>query len=45
MTDKVSLRGEVLHYGFGRAHYPTALGSVPISPSTNVLRGGVNMRF
>jgi outer membrane immunogenic protein len=45
MTEKVSLRGEALHYGFGRAHYPTTLGSVPISPSTNVLRGGVNMRF
>ncbi len=45
MTQSVSLRGEMLHYGFGRAHYPTALGPVPVSPSTNVLRGGVNMKF
>lgn len=45
MTQNVSLRGEYLHYNFSSATHPSVIGPVSISPTTNVLRGGVNLRF
>ncbi len=45
LTPQVSARGELLHYNFERNDYRTATGAVSLSPTTNVLRGGLNVRF
>lgn len=45
MAPNLSLRGEFLHYNFSNARHPSVVGPVEISPTANVLRGGVNVRF
>jgi outer membrane immunogenic protein len=45
VSQRVSLRGEYLHYNFGSATHSSVIGPVSISPTTNVLRGGLNLRF
>lgn len=45
LSERVSVRGEALHYNFGEGTHNSIVGPVAISPTTNVLRGGVNLRF
>lgn len=45
VSERVLVRGEALHYNFGDGTHPSIAGPIAISPTTNVLRGGVNLRF
>jgi outer membrane immunogenic protein len=45
VTDRVSVRGELLHYALGTGTYQTPVATYKIDSRTNVLRGGVNYRF
>jgi outer membrane immunogenic protein len=45
LTDRVSARGEVLHYSMGTATYNTPVATYRLDQRTNVLRAGVNYRF
>jgi outer membrane immunogenic protein len=45
ITDRVSVRGEYLHYGLGSGTYSTPTATYRVDSRTNVLRAGVNYRF
>ncbi len=45
LTDRVSARGEVMHYSMGTATYNTPVATYRLDQRTNVLRAGVNYRF
>jgi outer membrane immunogenic protein len=45
ITDRVSVRGEYLHYGLGTGTYSTPVATYRVDSRTNVLRAGVNYRF
>ena len=45
LTDRISVRGEVLHYAMGISNYTTPLATYKADTRTNVLRAGVNYRF
>ncbi len=45
LSPNVMLRGELLHYNYGNETFQTSTGPVTLEPSTNVLRGGVNLKF
>ncbi|MGL5446269.1 MAG: outer membrane protein [Rhabdaerophilum sp.] len=45
LTDRVSARVEVLHYGFARERYALPVGSRNTSINTNLLRFGLSYRF
>lgn len=45
MTPNITVRGEYLHYDYGRETYTTAIGAGTVKPTNNVLRAGVNYKF
>lgn len=45
VTRNLSVRGEYIHYTFGRQSYVTPLNVTPISASTNLLRAGASVHF
>jgi outer membrane immunogenic protein len=45
MTQNVTVRGELIHYDFGRETYQSQIGPVGVKASNNVLRGGLNLKF
>lgn len=45
LTDNVSIRGEVLRYDYAKSSFLNLGGPITITPSNNVLRGGMNYRF
>jgi outer membrane immunogenic protein len=45
ITDRISVRGELLHYAMGISNYTTPLATYKADTRTNVLRAGVNYRF
>jgi outer membrane immunogenic protein len=45
LTDRISVRGEVLHYAMGISNYTTPLATYKADTRTNVVRAGVNYRF
>jgi outer membrane immunogenic protein len=45
ITDRISVRGELLHYAMGISSYTTPLATYKADTQTNVLRAGVNYRF
>ena len=45
VTDRISLRGELLHYALGTGTYNTPTATYRLDSRTNVLRAGVNYRF
>jgi outer membrane immunogenic protein len=45
LTDRISVRGEILHYAMGISNYTTPLATYKADTRTNVLRAGVNYRF
>lgn len=45
MTNNISVKGELLHYGFGRSTHAMPAGNVSTTANSNVLRGGVAYRF
>ena len=45
LTDFISIRGEVLHYGLGKASFSANGGSVAIGTETNVFRTGLSYHF
>jgi outer membrane immunogenic protein len=45
VTDRVSVRGEVLHYSLGSANFTTPTTTYTVNARTNVVRGGLNYRF
>jgi outer membrane immunogenic protein len=45
ITERVSVRGEVLHYALGTGTYTTPVATYRLDSRNNVLRAGVNYRF
>ncbi len=45
LTERISARGEVIHYALGTANYTTPVATYRVDSRTNVLRAGVNYRF
>jgi outer membrane immunogenic protein len=45
VTERVSVRGELMHYSLGTATYSTPIATYKLDQRTNVLRAGVNYRF
>lgn len=45
LTENVSVRGEILHYNFSRSSFGNVGGPTNVSPTNNVVRGGLNYRF
>ncbi len=45
LTENVSVRGELLHYNFRKSSYANVGGPSNVSPTNNVVRGGLNYRF
>ena len=45
LTENVSLRGELLHYNFSKSSFGNVGGPTNVSPTNNVVRGGMNYRF
>jgi outer membrane immunogenic protein len=45
VTEKVSLRGEYIHYALGAANFTTAVTTYQVNARTHVLRAGLNYRF
>jgi outer membrane immunogenic protein len=45
VTERVSVRGELMHYSLGSANYTTAVATYQVNARTNVLRAGLNYRF
>ena len=45
LTENVSVRGELLHYNFSKSSFGSAGGPTNVSPTNNVVRGGMNYRF
>ncbi len=45
LTERISARGEVLHYALGTGTYTTPVATYRLDSRTNVVRAGVNYRF
>jgi outer membrane immunogenic protein len=45
LTERISARGEVIHYALGTGTYNTPVATYRLDSRTNVLRAGVNYRF
>jgi outer membrane immunogenic protein len=45
LTDRISARGEIIHYALGTGTYNTPVATYRLDSRTNVLRAGVNYRF
>jgi outer membrane immunogenic protein len=45
VTQRVSLRGELMHYSLGSGSFSTPVATYKLDQRTNVLRAGVNYRF
>ncbi len=45
VMDRVTVKGEFMHYGFGRSSHAMPAGTEWTSAKTNVLRGGVAYKF
>jgi outer membrane immunogenic protein len=45
LTDRISARGEIIHYALGTGTYTTPTATYRVDSRTNVLRAGVNYRF
>ena len=45
VTKSVSLRAEVLRYNFNSLTYHTPANSIAVTPNTNLLKVGANLRF
>lgn len=45
LTERVSARGELMHYSLGSANFTTPVATYKLDSRTNVLRAGVNYRF
>ncbi len=45
LTDRISARGEVIHYALGTGTYNTPVATYRLDSRTNVLRAGINYRF
>lgn len=45
LTERISARGEFLHYGLGTSTYRTPSTTYRVDSRTNVLRAGLNYRF
>jgi outer membrane immunogenic protein len=45
LTENVSVRGELLHYNFSKSSFGNVGGPTNVSPTNNVVRGGMNYRF
>ncbi len=45
VADHITVKGELLHYGFGRSNHALPTGTQRSSVDTNVLRGGVAYRY
>ena len=45
LTKSVSLRAEFLRYNFNSLTYNTPANSIAVTPNTNLLRAGANLRF
>ncbi|MGL4636029.1 MAG: outer membrane protein [Beijerinckiaceae bacterium] len=45
LTDRISARGEVLHYALGTGTYTTPVATYRLDSRTNVVRAGVSYRF
>ncbi len=45
LADNVSVRGELLHYNFAKSSFGNIGGPTHVSPTNNVVRGGMNYRF
>lgn len=45
LTENVSVRAELLHYKYSKSSFVNIGGPSNVTPTTNVLRGGMNYRF
>jgi outer membrane immunogenic protein len=45
LTENVSIRGEVLRYNYSKSSFASIGGPANVTPTSNVLRGGMNYRF
>jgi outer membrane immunogenic protein len=45
VTQRVSVRGELMHYSLGTGSFSTPVATYKLDQRTNVLRAGVNYRF
>jgi outer membrane immunogenic protein len=45
LTERVTARGEFMHYALGSANFTTAVTTYQVNARTNVLRAGLNYRF
>ena len=45
LTDRISTKGEVLHYALGTGTYNTPVATYRLDSRTSVLRAGINYRF
>lgn len=45
LTDNVSVRGEILRYNYAKSSFGGIGGPTNVTPTNNVLRGGMNYRF
>jgi opacity protein-like surface antigen len=45
LTDNIAARAEYLRYDFNKSNFSRVGGPTNVSPSNNVLRGGVSYRF
>jgi outer membrane immunogenic protein len=45
LTDRISAKGEVLHYALGSANFTTPVNTYKVNARTNVFRAGLNYRF
>lgn len=45
LTERVSVRGELMHYSLGSGSFTTPVAVYRLDQRTNVLRAGVNYRF
>jgi outer membrane immunogenic protein len=45
LTERISARGELMHYSLGTGTYQTPVATYKIDARTNVLRAGLNYRF
>jgi outer membrane immunogenic protein len=45
LTERVTARGELLHYSLGSGTFTTPIATYKLEQRTNVVRGGLNYRF
>jgi outer membrane immunogenic protein len=45
VTQRISVRGELMHYSLGTGSFSTPVATYKLDQRTNVLRAGVNYRF